>query len=516
MTPRPQDEGLLHHQHPPADSPVDEYHPDWREPETPPTEPNVQAAAAGAHHGLIRDEAAPLSREAEAKLALEHTRITKAAAWAMALIFLATIGVVPAVQMSLDWQAAQSDNRAAVREGRPAEASLLPKPLDVMEVLPSPQQILEAKSPQAAWQLIPTDNQIKPYEESLQDNSFAVKWTLPRMQNLLLKAGVGNEQAYKGRLINGRHWLHYRPDVDYVTSRGFMEPDVLLVRKRGGDQDSAEVQPDPIQAIVRFQRQLAARGITLILMPTPVKAMMQPETLSTRYRQGQGFLQNPSYPGFLAQLKREKVTLLDTSGPLLSQMQRTGRPQYLETDTHWTPEGMELAAQELARTIRGLGVLPGREPAGYTRETGTVSNLGDIAEMLKMPEDQDQLKPQKVTIHPVRRPDGDLWYPERRASVLLLGDSFSNVYSLDGMNWGASAGLAEQLSFELQQPVDSIINNAGGSYVTRERLVREAGAKRQRLRGKRIVVWQFAMRDLLIGDWKLLDLPPAGTPGQTS
>ena len=75
------------------------------------------------------------------------------------------------------------------------------------------------------------------------------------------------------------------------------------------------------------------------------------------------------------------------------------------------------------------------------------------------------------------------------------------------MNWGEAAGFGEQLSFYLQRPFDAIINNAGGSYVTRQQLVRDLARGKNRLRGKRLVIWQFAMRDLLSGDWKLLDLP---------
>ncbi len=43
--------------------------------------------------------------------------------------------------------------------------------------------------------------------------------------------------------------------------------------------------------------------------------------------------------------------------------------------------------------------------------------------------------------------------------------------------------------------------------MTRQQLVRDLARGRDRLKGKRLVIWQFAMRDLLSGDWKLLDLP---------
>jgi alginate O-acetyltransferase complex protein AlgJ len=336
-------------------------------------------------------------------------------------------------------------------------------------------------------------------------------WVLPRAQTVLTGwMGVGNEQVYIGRKmpnVNGsRQWLHYRPDVDYLSSRGFLDPALLRVRKRSGDAETQAIQPDPLRAIIDFKTQLGQRGIQLIVMPTPVKAMMQPETLSSRFRFGQDVLQNPSYDLFRQKLQTAGVLVFDASVTLANQMRRSGQAQYLETDTHWTPAAMETAAHKLARFIQQHAKLS-NETVTYTRQAREVANLGDIAEMLKLPENQKLFPKQRVRIQQVKTEDGELWYPSREAEVLLLGDSFSNIYSLDGMNWGESAGFGEQLSFYLKRPIDSIINNAGGSYVTRERLIGDLKRGKDRLRGKRVVIWQFAMRDLLSGDWKLLALP---------
>jgi alginate O-acetyltransferase complex protein AlgJ len=74
------------------------------------------------------------------------------------------------------------------------------------------------------------------------------------------------------------------------------------------------------------------------------------------------------------------------------------------------------------------------------------------------------------------------------------------------MNWGCSAGLAEHLSFALNRPVDTILRNDAGAYATRELLSRELAQGEDRLAGKKVVVWQFAARELAVGDWKLLDM----------
>jgi alginate O-acetyltransferase complex protein AlgJ len=143
----------------------------------------------------------------------------------------------------------------------------------------------------------------------------------------------------------------------------------------------------------------------------------------------------------------------------------------------------------------------------YQRRTVEVRQLGDIATMLKLPPGQQIYAPQRVEVKQVLTPSGGLWQPEPDAEILLLGDSFSNIYSLSGLGWGEAGGFAEQLSFALRRPLDCILVNAGGSYSTRQRLCQQMARGKDRLAGKRLVIWQFAMRDLLVGDWKLLDLP---------
>ena len=102
----------------------------------------------------------------------------------------------------------------------------------------------------------------------------------------------------------------------------------------------------------------------------------------------------------------------------------------------------------------------------------------------------------------VLQPDGTPWRPSRDADVLVLGDSFSNIYSLESMGWGNAAGFVEQLSYVLRRPVDRIVQNDEGAFATRE-MLRRAGD--ERLDGKRVVIYQFAARELAFGDWKVYE-----------
>jgi alginate O-acetyltransferase complex protein AlgJ len=96
--------------------------------------------------------------------------------------------------------------------------------------------------------------------------------------------------------------------------------------------------------------------------------------------------------------------------------------------------------------------------------------------------------------------------------VLLLGDSFANIFSLEALGWGESAGFAEHLSVALGgRALDCILRNSDGAFATREMLANELARGRDRLAGKKLVIWEFAARELAYGNWKLIDLK-LGTP----
>jgi alginate O-acetyltransferase complex protein AlgJ len=100
---------------------------------------------------------------------------------------------------------------------------------------------------------------------------------------------------------------------------------------------------------------------------------------------------------------------------------------YLKTDTHWRPEAMELVARELAKLLSGLPVVD--EP-DFEERSVTVTNDGDIAVMLGVTYPKET-----VTIRQVRK-GGRPWESSDDADVLVLGDSYANIYSGPELKWG--------------------------------------------------------------------------------
>ncbi len=346
------------------------------------------------------------------------------------------------------------------------------------------------------------------FEDSLEEASFLRERLLPVAQALLTRAlGLGNEQVYLGR--DG--WLFFRDDVDYAAGPPFLDPAVLRRRSRGGKAIEAAPQPDPVPALLDFGRQLGERGIDLVVFPTPVKPTIHPERLSARYPAEGTPVQNPSFEALVQRLRAGGVLVFDAAPLLAERRAGEGVAQYLATDTHWTPGAMTTVARALARFLETeIGLSP-PEPGRYLERTVLVRRGGDIAAMLRLPERfRDLYPPEEVRAGRVLTREARAWQAERSAEVLLLGDSFTNIYSDPSLGWGTGAGFAEQLALALQRPVDRIALNAGGAYVARHALVRELAAGSDRLAGKRAVVYQFAARELSLGDWRLLDLADGG------
>ena len=366
-------------------------------------------------------------------------------------------------------------------------------------------EIWERKLPQVydAFRLlpVPSEEEIEKYEDELEEESVVCNWLLPRVQSILTRYfHLGNEQAYVGR--DG--WLFYRSDLDSLIGYGFLDKGHQQAKKLNGKPWDSSLQLDPIKAIVDFDRQLKTHNIKLIVMPTPLKPTIHPEKFSARYVNPNAPIRNPSDLAFIEALVSEGILVFDPSKILFNAARQSD--QYLKTDTHWTPKAMEYVATHLAKLIVERIELSTSTSRSYTQTAVAIANLGDIAEMLKLPGDQTMFPPERVTTHIVQTLYGERWKPKRDAEILFLGDSFSNIYSLEGMGWGESGGFVEQLSFALEQPIDKIVINAGGAYATRQALAQELKRGDNRLAGKRVVVYQFAARELFSGDWKLLDL----------
>jgi hypothetical protein len=346
---------------------------------------------------------------------------------------------------------------------------------------------------------------IDAFDSCIDEQSFLADSVVPKVRGVttgLLSAG--NENA----LLGNDGWLFFKPDVDHLLGRPFLDEAVLRARRLQGNEWTGAVEPDPVKAIVALRDQLGKRGIELIVMPTPVKPALYPDKFSSRYGERAGPLWNPSFNELKQRLDAAGVHLFDATQALSAARKREDTPLYLKTDTHWSPRGVRVVTEALSAFIRDKGLAPG-PPAdhAYVAQKKEVSTVGDIVRMLKIEERLSPFTEETTVIHQVLTKGGAPWQRDENAEVLLLGDSFTNIYSLAGMGWGEHAGFAEQLSAAMQAPLDVISRNDAGAFATREQLSKELARGRDRLKAKSLVIYQFAARELSFGDWRTgLDL----------
>lgn len=269
-------------------------------------------------------------------------------------------------------------------------------------------------------------------------------------------------------------WLFYRPDVRLVSQR-----------PPPGVAERAAV------ATIHWRDQLAARGIRLIVVVAPTKALVhRPASLAV-----EAVWKSPELQAYQAALQAGQVEYVDLHAAFAGAPPEVRRkaPMYLPTDTHWSGAGLDLAS---AAIVERLG-WPQRSGIYRAREV-SVAHVGDLE---RWQGSVGMTARQPVT--QVTDAQGKVVSPRPgEAEVLLIGDSFCRIFE-EGSAVGA--GLRSQLAVRLGRPVAMVQQDGGGATLVRQELVRRP----EWLQGVKVVVWEFAERDLTSVDaeWAEVELP---------
>ncbi|HYN42922.1 MAG TPA: hypothetical protein VE129_14170 [Thermoanaerobaculia bacterium] len=416
------------------------------------------------------------------------TKVERSTAWMLVGPFLLLVFSVPLLQIAGFWPGSGKRN---VEPPRPVQGRSRSGAIGLGS------RLLSA---------IPSAGTIRSWDSRL-ENGSELRGVVQRSTQSFLTGvlGVGNSKVFVGE----SGWLYYQPGLDFVAGPAITDPDALRRRKKKMVDKSleAEPSPDPGPALLRLRSDLAARGIQLVLFPVPDKVSMEPAHLGRRFAgSAPGFRPtNRGADGFLAGLRRQGIEVFALDPATVPEPGQ----RYLRADTHWTPPLMERAAADLATLLRGKVSLPAAvSPSPWKVERELRSNGGDLLGMLRLPGDQKVFAPQDVVAHRVTTAaDGSPWRASVGSEVVLLGDSFTNIYSDSSLGWGSSAGFAEHLSLALGLPIDVVAINGGGADAARAEIAGAGGL--ERLERARVVVYEFADRDLTTENWKVLPLPPA-------
>ena len=319
-------------------------------------------------------------------------------------------------------------------------------------------------------------------ERGLERSSNIRRWVRSKVRAVLADwMEAGNE-----RVVLRQGALVFREDLDYVAGPGFLDPSHLRNRRLERAQSGEAVAfPDPRPAIRRFWKDCREAGVRLVVAPLPSRAMLGDGARDKVWN-------NRDFLKFRQELEAWGVSFFFP----FDEIPDSPKPWFLTADTHWTPGLMDWYAQKLAAFL-DTERLDGEHLFRFERPV-TVSNRGDLAAMLGLAPNSGIFGEQSVMLRPVVNARGGPWRASPDSGILILGDSFANIFSDETMGWGKGAGLAPHLALRLNQALDVVAVNGSAATRTREIL-----AKRDHpLAGKRLVLWLFAARDLAFGNWR--------------
>jgi alginate O-acetyltransferase complex protein AlgJ len=275
-------------------------------------------------------------------------------------------------------------------------------------------------------------------------------------------------------------WVFFKKDIDYIN---------------GGDLALQQPDKNPLPHLLALKRYLAAHNVNLLFVPVPNKSEVYYSSLVPGAVLPQGTILNPYGRKFLKDAQDSGLEVIDLLplffGAAMNDSQ-TGAIVYQKQDTHWTNDGLQIAAQAIAdriKTYAWYSETVHKYSVCYTKHDTTFERLGDIVDKLADNE-RSAYPPVTLQASQVHVPDGSLYKGSQpQAPVLLMGDSFTGVFELIDCK---GAGVGAHIAADTKLPVD-IITSWGGGPLVREKMLR---ARAKDLSAKRVVVYMMVARDL--------------------
>ncbi|MBK5397535.1 MULTISPECIES: alginate O-acetyltransferase [Pseudomonas] len=201
-------------------------------------------------------------------------------------------------------------------------------------------------------------------------------------------------------------------------------------------------------ALVEGVRQeLKAKGVKLVMAIVPAKTRLYPEHLGEVKPSS---IHANLYEDFHAHVAANKILAPDLFGPMLK-AKLDGQQVFLRTDTHWTPEGAQIAAETLAKTIAEKTPLSGEPQHFITEPAEKVTHKGDLRLFLPLDPLFENLMPKpeplqkRNTVAAQDQPAGDdALFANAEVPVALIGTSYSA-----NPNWNFVGALKQALNSDV-------------------------------------------------------------------
>jgi alginate O-acetyltransferase complex protein AlgJ len=262
-------------------------------------------------------------------------------------------------------------------------------------------------------------------------------------------------------------------------------------------------------AIADYAQQLRARNIDLIVVPVPPKAIIYPDKVSrgVKMKSRRPVRFDTPLKAGMDELEAKKVKVVDLTPAFLAHREDKEGTVFPRTSNTWSPYGVKIAVEEIAKAVRGSGAGARGSVTGITVEAATLTFTGGLAA------GDDKVKPESLPATKIGRISGDkvrsLAFNTSGGSLLLMGDenvlAWREAHNPQGAA-GAFCSLAEQLAAELQIIPDVLSNSGDGRNAPRMRILRERTGGRGMLSSTRAVVWVFSALDLTSKNWHRIPL----------
>jgi hypothetical protein len=346
----------------------------------------------------------------------------------------------------------------------------------------------------------PVAERLRGFDASVATAGFTDRPRQLTQQILTDFLGKGNDRV----LIGQNGWLFYRPEIQALTGYGPLQPEPHSVSR-----DPALLDWEaPLEPIREFAAQLKERGVALWLVPVPMKPTIYPEMLGgaavaapVRHRDA---------PRLFEQLEAAGVRVIDPAPMLFEAKSAVGSEAaapdtrlYLPDDTHWSSRGMTLTAAMLADQVKQQKWWTlSKGPEWQVRPAISEAGHGDLVDKLGLQEPDRWQLPRAEPLQVVELPEGVASAIDRASPVVVLGDSFVNIFDDAGLGFGlpggglsSRAGLAWHLAARLGTALDvHAVNGEGASGVRRW-----LGQRGETVvRSKKLVIWVIAERDLFL------------------
>ncbi len=246
-----------------------------------------------------------------------------------------------------------------------------------------------------------------------------------------------------------------------------------------------------VSAIAAEAARLGRDGVELVVAPVPPKAIIYPDRLAPALDVP---IPVPRLDAALQDIYRDLqaqgVRVIDMTQAFIRDRFHHEGPLYCRQDSHWSGVGCVVAAEIIGAAVRDLAVLEALPERTYGLAWFTTPIRGDLWQHLPQPPPREEIRargliePEDSSFAAVQR-DGD-------AAVAVIGDTHALVFHAGEPYHARGAGVADQLAFELRQPV--ALHADDGSTPSDDTWSLPAPGGRTR-----VVIWIFAAGRLLDG-----------------